>query len=559
MNKKTKLVLGAGALVAMMVGGVAMAMSPNWKAPVQNFYGVTGNYEISFDKANHPVLDADYQDSVTATSRYTSFAFTQAKASSDGVAVLKGNGEGKIANLGEVTGIRRVSVETEGGAKLALYGSKDGKSLDHKLHTFTGSGAYEASLPYAYLVLVNEGAEAKVNAYTIQYTCVANLVDTIAVGGTMADTLVGANFNTEGAVLRVNYKDGTSADLVLDASLMKGVDTSSPGAKSAAINFFGATTELTYHVVKPAVATALKVGESKTATFDDFRHDPMIVYDNVQAPNSKVSTEAGTAIDGTGHLYVESSGAFNCVYLKQFVAMEVGTTYAISFDYLIHDFVDTLYFQVPGATNHFTQFGGPSLVGSVQHFSWMYTATEASDLFQIFPGGAQGKTSFSIDNFTVSHVLQETNEKPSSMSNAGDTMLETFGDPANEVFRLDAAPAPSSSVVSDGIEGSSVKIVSNGNYAGVFLVPFDKALVQAGTYTLEFDYLIEKFTDTMYLKFYWNGGLKDPEFPNLEVGVVHHFNMDFELAGQIDVLQFFPGGSVGETIAYLDNVRLTRK
>lgn len=557
-HRNILLVITSCALSATLL--CAAFSSPSLSRNSLSINGVNGSYQLDLSRDNASGLGSEFTKRVETVSRYTGFALLEAKASASGLAVLKGNGQGKVVNTTPITGVSSICATLIGEGELVLYGSKDGKDLTHRLATLKNSVPYEQCLPYAYLVLANESSnDVDLAAISISYTCSPNEITGVDFVCENHDVQVGSGIQDLNSHFHVNYSNGRFAELATDPSLLQGYTSEAPGERTAHYNLLGWEGQFVYHVVQNPKAVTLAIGESHLADFDDARHRPGLVLDNSQTPNTCFSSLKETSVDGSGHLYFESDGSFASVYIKDFVSFEANAVYRITFDYIVHVFSDTIYFQVSGP-NAFTQFGSPSSIGKKQTFSWIYSSEQAADTLMIFPGAALGKTRVSLDLLRVERIAEEKNVKPVSMSNSGDRMLETFGDPTSEVFRADFAPAPSSSIVSEGgIQGNSLKLVSSGAYAGVYLVPFDKTLIQAGDYKLSFDYRIDKLVDTFYLKFYWTGGFFDPAFPNLETGKVHRFEMDFQLSGQIDVLQIFPGGGSGESVLVLDNVALERK
>ena len=99
-----------------------------------------------------------------------------------------------------------------------------------------------------------------------------------------------------------------------------------------------------------------------------------------------------------------------------------------------------------------------------------------------------------------------------SLDNAGDYVLETFGDAAHQVIVLDTAETPDSAVVTEGIEGSSLAFASNGGFNGVYFKPNAGLLKAGNTYIVSFDYVLTALGDTIYFQWYNNGAASFVQF-----------------------------------------------
>ena len=302
------------------------------------------------------------------------------------------------------------------------------------------------------------------------------------------------------------------------------------------------------NVYKEALENA---GDYVLETFGDAEHQ-VIVLDTAPAPDSAVVAEG---IEGSSLSFV-SNGGYAGVYFKPNAGLlKAGNTYIVSFDYVLTSLGDTIYFQWynNGASN-FVQFGLANQIGAgVQHFECEVVVTDDTCIMHIFPGGTAAQTALLIDNFKIEKkmVEEKVNDK---LENIGDKVVETFGDAEYQFITLDTAPAPDSTVVAEGIEGSSLSFVSNGNYSGVYLNPNAGLLESGRTYKISFDYKVTDFADTLYFQWYNNGAPSFQQFGSPDtVGTVQYFECEIIVTDAGCNMHIFPGGSSALTSLLIDN------
>lgn len=364
-------------------------------------------------------------------------------------------------------------------------------------------------------------------------------------------------FNPAGGALRVTLDDDSTKLEDVTTSMISGFDTTTTGQKQLTISYFGATTTTTITVYEPALAEALALGEHKIETFEDDLH-PVLRYDNAQVPNSGITSDPALVLTGSKSLYYESAGNFACLFLTDMVTLKTDESYHLTFDYKILTFVDTVYFQLAGP-NTFIQFGSAAQIGQVHQFEWFFSTGQETNLIQIFPGATVGVTSMIIDNFKIERISNETNITKTTLE-IGDTVLETFGDFANNLLTFDNAPAPSSNIgVTDAIDGYSLMLNTNGNYAGIYLVP-KAGLLPVGSYRITFDYVVHALVDTIYFQYYNNGVTGGfAQFGDAsKLGQQLQFDFSFDLTTTTTVFHMFPGSGTGLTKAIIDNLRIER-
>ena len=364
-------------------------------------------------------------------------------------------------------------------------------------------------------------------------------------------------FDPSGGKLNVVFDDETSKEVEITSNMISDFDTTSTGEKVITINYYEASTNATIYVYQPAQASELALNESKLETFEDEFH-PLLSIDNAQTPNARFVGINDGAINGNRSLYFESAGSYKTLFLSNFVSMKADQAYRITFSYKLLSFVDTIYFQIAGP-NVFTQFGGPSDIGRVKHFEWIYSSNQDSALIQIFPGGNSGTTSMIIDDFKIEHVFVEENTIISTLD-VNSSALETFGDFANKLLNVDFAPAPASRISNEGaIDGFSLILETNGSYSGIYMTP-KSGLLPIGNYKITFDYQVTSMVDTLYFQFYNNGAVGGfTQFGNPSiVDQVQTFEFDFSLTTQVTVFHIFPGGGSGLTRVAIDNLTILR-
>ena len=359
-----------------------------------------------------------------------------------------------------------------------------------------------------------------------------------------------------GGQLLVTLDDSSTKTIDLTKNMVASLPTSEIGTQTVTVEYLGCETTFDITVYKPASAVSLNVGESKTVDFEN-ELDLGLTIDPAQTPNSTLITEG--AINGNSSLYIESDGGFKTLFIKDFVDLKANETYVISFSYQVVSMVDTIYFQLAD-TGKFTQFGNPNELNTTKKFEWIYSASVDANLIQIFPGGGSGKTKLIIDDIKVERVLAEENVYKTSLDNVGDYVLETFGDPSHTVITLDTAPAPSSAVVSQGIDGSSLSFVSNGGYAGVYLKPNSGLLKSGNLYKVSFDYVLTELADTIYFQWYNNGAASFVQFgSSSQIGTeVQHFECEVEVTDNALIFHIFPGTTAATTQLLIDNFRIEK-
>ena len=404
---------------------------------------------------------------------------------------------------------------------------------------------------------ISIGTEKVSKNFTI--TVLSLTVTEISVSTLPTNTNVALNateMDVAGGQLLVKLDDSSSKTIDLTKNMVTSLATSEIGTQLATVNYCGCKTTFDITVYKPAIAVTLNVGESKTVDFENGL-DLGLKVDPTQTPNSGLITEG--AINGNSSLYIESDGGFKTLFIKDFVDLKANETYVISFSYQVVSMVDTIYFQLVD-TGKFTQFGNPNELNVTKTFEWVYSASVDASLIQIFPGGGSGKTKLIIDDIKVERVVAEENVYKTSLENVGDYVLETFGDPSHTVITLDMAPAPSSSVVSQGINGTSLSFVSNGSYAGVYLKPNSGLLKAGNLYKVSFDYVLSELGDTIYFQWYNKGVASFTQFGlSSEVGTeVHHFECEVEVTDDACIFHIFPGSTVASTKLLLDNVKIEK-
>jgi hypothetical protein len=302
------------------------------------------------------------------------------------------------------------------------------------------------------------------------------------------------------------------------------------------------------------VTGELAEGEYVLDTFGDSENVPFTL-DLAPTPNSAVVTESNLDFSA---LYFESAGSYTGIYINENFQYTPNATYRITFDYELSAFVDTLYFQLTGpAGNLVTQFGLLGDVGSVQTFTWDVALGDSSDyIIQIFPGGGTSVTSFYMDNLKVERLEVEESITTSTELAIGESVVMSFGDPANEPFTLDLAPTPDSGIVVDGVlSGSALNYVTPGSYTGIFLN--ENFIYTANAeYTISFTYHVVSFVDTIYFQLTGPAGNQFVQFGSLaEVGTTQTFTWDVTLGDSSDyIIQIFPGGGVEETNLVIDNL-----
>lgn len=144
----------------------------------------------------------------------------------------------------------------------------------------------------------------------------------------------------------------------------------------------------------------LGISESVFEDFEDAAA-PVLGFDYVQTPNSRITSEAGLAIMGRS-LYFESPGYYQCLFINRGVSYESGV-YQISFKYRVLEIQDTIYVQIhTGSDMVYHQFGLPSQIGQTLEFSEDFAiGTGSNYLIQIFPGGSVGATRVIIDDIMI--------------------------------------------------------------------------------------------------------------------------------------------------------------
>ena len=392
-----------------------------------------------------------------------------------------------------------------------------------------------------------------------QLTISALKVTNITVSQLPDNVLVALNatkMDVTGGKLALVLDDASEKIIDLTSDMIVELSTSAIGKGVASVSYLECDTEFEIIVYKPSSSITLAVGESRITDFEN-PLDLGLAVDNAQTPNSTLITEG--AIDGNSSLYIESEGGFKTLFIKDFVELKADETYVISFSYKVVSMVDTIYFQLAD-TGKFTQFGNPNELNVVKTFEWIYSASVDADLIQIFPGGSTGKTALIIDDLKIERVVAEENVYKTSLNNVGDYVLETFGDPSHTVISLDMAPTPSSSVVSQGINGSSLSLVSNGGYSGVYLKPNAGLLQAGGHYKVSFDYVLSSLGDTIYFQWYNHGAASFTQFGSAEqIGTeVHHFEYEIEVTDNACIFHIFPGGTTAQTVLLIDNVKIEK-
>ena len=390
-------------------------------------------------------------------------------------------------------------------------------------------------------------------------TVLALKVTEISVSQLPSNVTVALNateMDVTGGKLALVLDDSSTKTIDLTSDMIVELSASTIGEGVASVSYLGCDTEFEIIVYKPSSAITLAVGESRTADFENAL-DLGLAVDNAQTPNSALITDG--AIDGNSSLYIESEGGFKTLFIKDFVELKAGETYVISFSYKVVSMVDTIYFQLAD-TGKYTQFGNPNELNVTKTFEWIYSASVDANLIQIFPGAQAGKTALVIDNLTIERIVAEENVHKTTLDNVGDYVLETFGDPNNSVITLDTAPAPGSSVVIRGINGSSLSLVSNGNYSGVYLKPNAGLLQAGGHYKVSFDYVLSALGDTIYFQWYNRGAASFTQFGTAEqIGTeVHHFEYEIEVTDNACIFHIFPGSTLAQTSLLIDNVKIEK-
>ncbi len=172
----------------------------------------------------------------------------------------------------------------------------------------------------------------------------------------------------------------------------------------------------------------------------------------------------------------------------------------------------------------------------------------------MFPGGTAAQTLLLMDNFKIEKLAVEEESKD-TLENVGDKVIVTFDDSENQLITLDTAPAPDSGVVTEGIEGSSLSVVSNGSFAGVFLNPKAGLLKSGHTYKVSFDYKVNDFSDTIYFQWYNNGAASFQQFGSPDtVGTIQHFECEIVVTDDGCNMHIFPGGASALTSVLIDNI-----
>lgn len=361
--------------------------------------------------------------------------------------------------------------------------------------------------------------------------------------------------DVQGGSIQVLLDNHQQKTIDMKAEMIKEFDTSTTGNHLVTIAYQGCETTFAISVYEPSHAIELALNETILETFDDEWH-PKLSFDAAQTSNSQISEEL--SLRGSRSLYIESDGSFKTLYLKDFVSFQANETYQINFTYKVLQMQDTIYFQIAG-TNVFTQFGDLNRLNEEMTFSWLYSSSVASDLIQIFPGGATGKTCLIIDDISVKHVVSENNVYKETLE-VEDYVLETFGDPNHAVLTIDQAPAPATKIISEnGITGASLQFESDGNYQGIYIKTPSGLLQENATYKVTFDYQLLSFVDTLYFQYYNFDVPTFKEFGSVAgVNEIQTFEMEVTVTDPSCLFHIFPGGGTGKTTLLIDNFKIER-
>ncbi len=376
----------------------------------------------------------------------------------------------------------------------------------------------------------------------------------------------GENLDVTGGKFILTLDDTSTKEISLTNDMITGFDSSQAGTIELTASYLENDFKFNVEIekeVNPVVNKEISIGESIVESFDD-RYNPQLGFDFSKTPNSEITDDENKTINGRS-LYMESEGSFKTIFIHEGITYTPNGTYRISFDYKLISLIDTIYFQLTDGANStiYKQFGLQSEIGIVKQFEFEFQIEDSSDyLIQIFPGAGVGTTSLIIDNFKIERIERPTTIVTDEL-NVGDSYTETFGDSDEQIFNIDTAQVPNSSITTDTdkvIDGKSLYLESDGSYHCVFL---DNTFTYTpnATYRIIFDYKVISLVDTIY--FQLNGGTEGNLFDEFgsqdSIGEVKQFSGTYTLGNTSDyIIQIFPGGGQGTTAVIIDNVKIER-
>ena len=306
---------------------------------------------------------------------------------------------------------------------------------------------------------------------------------------------------------------------------------------------------------------SLNIGDTFTNNFDESNQ---LTLDTDKAPKTKVTSDKSVAID-KNTLVLQSNGSYNGIYLKGLELKNDGL-YRVSFDYKVKSRQDLFYFQITSKSGNYTNFaafGNSDIpLDRVTKFDRIMklSTNETEFLMQIFPGGADGNSTLSIDNLIIERLDPKASALIEKQVTESKSVTEDF---ENGLFGGNIAPSQKNSgvfeitrqSVSGNQASNSLVINCLDAYSGVEFK--DGVLFNRGSrYKVTFDYRVLENPNAS--AFYVQIGGKDyGELNGLDKNKSGSFTGTLTCEssnGNPDVLQMF-SNQPGLKIA-IDNIKI---